>query len=128
VHHIVISRRVIVKGFKPKYNVSLGILSMTTAHLPVRRTLPVRLIRQKHGSNQGCSEHVYIIHQSELRRADNGSDNRCAVIKLTILIPPKHGTSVHRIVITRFARCVAEEKWYRFVPSVLDYHISIKLA
>ena len=32
---------------------------------------------------------------------DNGNDNRCAVIKLTILITPKYGTSVHRIVITR---------------------------
>ena len=31
----------------------------------------------------------------------NGSDNRCAVIKLTILITPKYGMSVHRIVILR---------------------------
>ena len=30
---------------------------------------------------------------------DNVKDNRCAVIKLTILIPQKYGTSVHRIVI-----------------------------
>ena len=32
-------------------------------------------------------------------RRDNVKDNRCAVIKLTILIPQKYGTSVHRIVI-----------------------------